>query len=432
MNYTETVNYLISQLPMFQRTGPAAYKANLDNTILIDEHFGHPHKKYKTLHIAGTNGKGSVSNMLAAILQTAGYKTGLFTSPHLVDFRERIRVNGEMIPEEYVCRFVEKSRTLIERINPSFFELTTLMAFQYFADSKVDIAVIETGMGGRLDSSNIITPLLSVITNIGLDHTQFLGSTLELIAAEKAGIIKEKIPVVIGEKQIETTAVYNAFSKKMNSPLFYASEIYQIKNSFLNPSRKQVMYVYRGETLVYDKLELDLTGVYQKKNVPTVLQTVDCLREAGLAVSGESIYNALSQVTKITGLRGRWEEIGHNPLIVCDTGHNAEGIAEVAEQLRNTAYRKLHFIFGVVSDKDPSLVLNLLPKDAKYYFTKADIPRALDPSRLAEMAEKYGLKGEIYKEPDKAFAAAKKSASPEDMIFIGGSTFVVGEILKNI
>ena len=429
MNYAQTVNYLFSQLPLFQRTGPAAYKANLDNTLLLDEYFGHPHTQFRSIHVAGTNGKGSVSNMLAAILQQSGYKTGLFTSPHLIDFRERIRINGEVITEEYVCNFVEANKLIIDKISPSFFELTTLMAFRYFADSKVDFAVIETGMGGRLDSSNIIKPLVSVITNIGLDHTQFLGNSLESVAAEKAGIIKENVPVVIGERQKETEGVFKSFADQLGCAIYQASEKYTVKSSFLSPGRKQVMFVSMRGKVVYDNLSLDLLGLYQKKNVPCVLQTCDCLRDAGVTIPQKSIYEALSNVCGITGLRGRWEEIGYNPLIVCDTGHNAEGISEVMVQIKHTPYRNLHIVFGTVSDKDPGKVLSLLPKDAKYYFTRADIPRALDPSLLAEKARKFGLEGEIFQHSGKAFLAAKSSALPEDMIFIGGSTFLVGEIL---
>jgi dihydrofolate synthase/folylpolyglutamate synthase len=430
MNYEQTVNYLFSNLPMFQRTGPAAYKANLDNTHALDEFFGHPHRSFKTVHIAGTNGKGSVSHMLAAVLQTAGYKTGLFTSPHLIDFRERIRINGEMISEEYVCRFVNENKSLIEKISPSFFELTTLMAFRYFADSNIDIAVIETGMGGRLDSTNIITPLVSVITNIGLDHTQFLGNTPELIAAEKAGIIKKKVPVVIGEWQKETEPVYREFAEKMHSELYVASQKYQIQSSFQSPERKQLMYVQSDGKLVYEKLAVDLLGLYQKKNVPTVLQTIDCLRLKGIDISREVIYDALQKVTAITGLRGRWEAIGFNPLIICDTGHNAAGISEVVEQIKQTAYRNLHFVFGMVSDKDPGSVLSLLPKNARYYFTKADIPRALDPSLLMKQASTFGLTGEAYEIASDAYEAARTKSAKEDLIIIGGSTFVVAEVLK--
>jgi dihydrofolate synthase/folylpolyglutamate synthase len=401
MNYIETIDYLFSHLPLFHRTGPAAYKANLDNTLALDDHFEHPHRKFKTVHVAGTNGKGSVSHMLAAVLQESGYKTGLFTSPHLVDFLERMRINGEMIEEGFVCDFVEKNMDIIERLSPSFFELTTLMAFKYFAEMEVDIAVIETGMGGRLDSTNIITPLVSVITNIGLDHTQFLGGTLELIAAEKAGIIKEKIPVVIGEWQKETAGIFKTFANKNHSELRFASEKYHIHSTFLSPQRKQIMSVYSGEKLIYDKLSIDLLGIYQKKNVPTVLQTIECLGEAGIKISEESIYAGLQNTSKLTGLRGRWEEIGYNPLIICDTGHNAEGIAEVIKQLKTTPYKTLHFIFGMVNDKDSGIVLSLLPKNATYYFTKADIPRALDPLLLKIQRKPSACREKSIRKPGK-------------------------------
>jgi dihydrofolate synthase/folylpolyglutamate synthase len=431
MTYSQTVDYLFSHLPLFQRTGPPAYKPNLNNTHALDGHFNHPHTHFKTVHVAGTNGKGSVSHMLAAVLQMAGYKTGLFTSPHLVDFRERIRINGEMISEDYVCRFVDENMNLIEKISPSFFELTTLMAFKYFADSQVDIAVIETGMGGRLDSTNIISPLVSVITNIGLDHTQFLGNTIAVIAEEKAGIIKKNTPIVIGEFQPETIDVYKSFATKMESEFSVASDEYTVSTALMSPGRRQVMNIRNHETLVYKELEVDLLGIYQKKNVPTVLQTIDFLKEAGIKMSRDAIYEGLKNVAPLTGLRGRWETLGFNPLIICDTGHNAEGIAEVAEQIRHTPYKKLHFIFGTVNDKDATKVLSLLPKDAEYYFTKADIPRALDPYLLKEQAEKSGLKGEAFPEITKAFEAASSAANREDLIFIGGSTFVVGEFIQN-
>jgi dihydrofolate synthase/folylpolyglutamate synthase len=430
MNYKETLDFLFSNLPMFHRTGPAAYKANLDNTHLLDEHFNHPHKNFKSVHIAGTNGKGSVSNMLAAVLQTAGYKTGLFTSPHLIDFRERIRINGEMISEDYVCRFIEENIPLIEKIKPSFFELTTLMAFKFFADKKIDIAVIETGMGGRLDSTNIVLPLVSVITNIGLDHTQYLGNTTELIAAEKAGIIKNSVPVVIGEWQKETEQVYTDFAEKKKSELWYASKNYQVTISFQSADRKQIMHVHKGDGIVREKIEIDLLGLYQRKNLPTVLQTIDCLNNSGIEISRDAVYKALSNVTSITGLRGRWEAVGFNPLIICDTGHNAAGITEVVEQIINTPFKKLHFVFGMVSDKDPESVLKLLPKNALYYFTKADIPRALEPQALKDKADKLYLDSLIFSDVKSAIKAALNKAEKEDLVFIGGSTFVVAEALQ--
>ncbi len=430
MTYTETVQYLFTRLPLFQRTGPAAYKANLDNTLALDSHFGHPHRNFRSVHIAGTNGKGSVSHMTASVLQAAGYKTGLFTSPHLVDFRERIRINGEMITEDYVQGFVEENLGLIGEMQPSFFELTTLMAFRYFADSGVEIAVIETGLGGRLDSTNIITPLVSVITNIGLDHTQFLGDTLAMVAAEKAGIIKPGIPAVIGERQEECSAVFMDFAARNSSGVFFASDKY---TAFLSENQvpgKQRMNIRSGTVSVFEEIPVDLLGNYQLKNVPTVLQSLDILINTGIEINENHIRDGLSKTSRSTGLRGRWEILGRNPLTVCDTGHNAEGMAELVRQIEKTGYKRLHFIFGMVSDKDPSRVLSILPKDALWYFTKADIPRALDPEQLKEQASFFGLRGKAYQEAGMAFEAARREAEPEDMIFIGGSTFVVAEVLS--
>lgn len=431
MNYLQTVDFLFSQLPLFQRTGPAAYKANLNNTLSLDEHFGHPHRSFKSVHVAGTNGKGSVSHSIASVLQNAGYKTGLFTSPHLVDFRERIKINGVMVPEEYVTNFVNDNIGFIRKTSPSFFELTTLMAFRYFADSKAEIVVVETGMGGRLDSTNIITPLVSVITNIGLDHTQFLGHTLAEIAAEKAGIIKSGIPVVIGEWQKETEEVFTTHCIRMNAPFQgFASLKYKVHASFLSSDRKQIMHIEGSENGESMEVSLDLLGLYQRKNLPTVLLTIESLKKSGIKITEDAVYRGLRDVTKITGLRGRWEEIGHNPLIICDTGHNAEGIVQVVEQISQTPHKELHFIFGMVNDKDSSRVLALLPKDAHYYFSRADIPRALDPQILKKQAEAFGLNGQAFHEIKKAFVAAKGSANAEDLIFIGGSTFVVAELFK--
>ncbi|MCB8994626.1 MAG: bifunctional folylpolyglutamate synthase/dihydrofolate synthase [Bacteroidales bacterium] len=429
MNYKETVDFLFAKLPMFQRTGPAAYKANLDNTIYLDKYFGEPHKKFKSVHIAGTNGKGSVSHMLASVLQSAGYKTALYTSPHLLDFRERMKINGQAIPEEYVISFVEKSLDLIEKLQPSFFELTTIMAFSYFADMEVDIAVIETGMGGRLDSTNIIIPVVSVITNIGLDHTQFLGDTLELIAAEKAGIIKNNIPVVIGEYQKETKNVFDKFAEKSGSEIFYASGEYSVESHFQSIDRYQLMNVYRNGIQIYKDVATDLRGFYQRKNLAAVLKTIDCLNKKGIHISEESMKAGLKNIKSLTGLRGRWEEISYNPLTVCDTGHNAEGIALLVEQIKQVAFKQLHFVFGMVGDKDSSKVLSLLPKEAIYYFTQADIPRALDHKILKERAEQAGLKGDAYSSVEAAFKAAQYNAGKEDFIFVGGSTFVVAEVL---
>jgi dihydrofolate synthase / folylpolyglutamate synthase len=429
MNYKETLNFLYSSLPMYQRQGQSAYKASLDNTIVLDNHLGNPHKNYKSIHIAGTNGKGSVSHMLAAILQKAGYKTGLYTSPHLKDFRERIKVNGKMIPEDYVAEFISKNFGIIKKIEPSFFEMSVAMAFKYFADENIDIAVVETGMGGRLDSTNIITPILSVITNISFDHTQFLGTTLEAIAAEKAGIIKDGIPLVIGEWQEEIAKLFSEIAHNRNTPVFFASKMYRVKQSMLNRNRMQVMNVYSRNELVYKEIILDLLGHYQKKNIPTLLQILDIINKLGFPVPRLTIYNALKKVKTLTGLRGRWDEIGLNPLIICDTGHNESGLKEVMEQIKLTRYKKLHIVFGMVSDKDPCKILPLLPDEAIYYFTNANIPRALSANKLKEYAQKYSLKGDAYGTVSEALTAAKDSAEKEDLIFIGGSTFVVAEAL---
>jgi dihydrofolate synthase/folylpolyglutamate synthase len=429
MNYQESINYLFTRLPIYQRIGPAAYKANLENTKALDSYFEHPHRHFKSIHIAGTNGKGSVSHMIAAVLQKAGYKTGLYTSPHLKDFRERIRINGEMIPQEKVIQFVNKSKPIMEELNPSFFELTVAMAFQYFADEGVEIAVIETGLGGRLDSTNIVKPLVSVITNIGHDHMRFLGTTIQEIAAEKAGIIKPGRPVVIGQSDKATDPVFEKKADESGSCLLYADRMYHINYSMLTAARTQVFNVFSGKNPVYIELISDLIGGYQKKNLITVLQTLDSIRAEGIKISRDAIYEGIRQVKKLTGLRGRWEEIAYNPLTVCDTAHNPEGIAEVMQQIQKNPFKTLHIVWGMVSDKDPKTILSLLPKNAKYYFTKANIPRALDENELLRKAAMEGLKGSAFHCVSEALTAAKKEALKEDFIFIGGSTFVVAEAL---
>jgi dihydrofolate synthase/folylpolyglutamate synthase len=429
MNYQESINYLFTRLPIYQRIGPAAYKANLENTKALDSYFEHPHRHFKSIHIAGTNGKGSVSHMIAAVLQKAGYKTGLYTSPHLKDFRERIRINGEMIPQEKVIQFVNKSKPMMEELNPSFFELTVAMAFQYFADEGVEIAVIETGLGGRLDSTNIVKPLVSVITNIGHDHMRFLGTTIQEIAAEKAGIIKPGRPVVIGQSDKATDPVFEKKADESGSCLLYADRMYHINYSMLTAARTQVFNVFSGKNPVYIELISDLIGGYQKKNLITVLQTLDSIRAEGIKISRDAIYEGIRQVKKLTGLRGRWEEIAYNPLTVCDTAHNPEGIAEVMQQIQKNPFKTLHIVWGMVSDKDPKTILSLLPKNAKYYFTKANIPRALDENELLRKAAMEGLKGSAFHCVSEALTAAKKEALKEDFIFIGGSTFVVAEAL---
>lgn len=429
MNYEETLDFLYTQLPVFQRDGSSAYKANLNNTMALDELLHHPHKEFKTIHVAGTNGKGSVSHTLASILQKQGYKVGLYTSPHLKDFRERIRVNGEMASKEFVVDFVEEVMPFIETHKPSFFELTVGMAFQYFAKSMVDIAVIEVGLGGRLDSTNIITPVLSVITNIGLDHTALLGHTLEQIASEKGGIIKANIPVVIGRKQKETIPVFETLAVNNESFLIYASESYVAEQGMISRSQKQIFNFYRHGELKFKELECDLMGLYQKENIATVLTAVEMLNDLGIIINNNSIYSGISTVVETTKLQGRWQTIGNNPHIICDTGHNEDGIKQVVKQLNNMAYKQLHFVIGMVNDKDITAVLKLLPKDATYYFTKANIPRSLDEKLLQQEARKFCLAGETYPTIELAIKNAKKNAEVNDLIFIGGSTFVVAEAL---
>jgi dihydrofolate synthase/folylpolyglutamate synthase len=411
---------------MFHRIGAAALKNNLDNTIALDNYFEHPHKSYKTIHIAGTNGKGSVSHLLASIFQQAGFKTGLYTSPHLKDFRERIRINGEMIPEEDVTAFIEDFLRLNKtpKIEPSFFELTMSMAFDYFRKENVDIAIVEVGLGGRLDSTNIITPEISVITNISFDHVNILGDTLEKIAAEKAGIIKENIPVVIGETQSETEQVFRNTAKSKNSEIRFADQEYLIKN--LNNGHFKV---FSAKTKTTKEIELDLKGCYQQKNLATVLLTVDVLNEKGFNLSEEIVKEALKSAAKNTGLLGRWQQIGENPRIICDTGHNEGGITLVTQQLQNEKYEHLHIVFGMVNDKEIDKVLALLPKSATYYFTRASIERALDENELMLKASKYNLVGKSYSSTQKALEAAKENASTNDLIFVGGSTFIVAEVI---
>jgi len=429
--YQQVLDYLYSQLPMFQRTGAAAYKDNLDNTIRLDEMFGYPHRSFKTIHVAGTNGKGSVSHMLASVLQEAGYKTGLYTSPHLKDFRERIRVNGEMITEEAVIGFTERfqEKNEIENMEPSFFELTVSMAFDYFRSMAVDVAVIEVGLGGRLDSTNIITPEISVITNISFDHMALLGDTLPKIAAEKAGIIKYGVPVVVGETSPDTSFVFEQFAEKVQTKLAFADQEYQADYSTQTIDGKQSLNIHKNGQLFYTDLKLDLLGIYQRHNVSTVLRAIDLLNEKGWNLSEEIIRRGLLNTISNTGLLGRWQIIGHNPLVICDTGHNPAGIKLVVEQINQTAWKQLHMVIGMVNDKDQDEVLSLLPGNAQYYFTKASIPRAAEPEVLAAKAERFGLKGECYPSVRQALSVARANAGENDLVFVGGSTFVVAEIL---
>ncbi|MCB0452498.1 MAG: bifunctional folylpolyglutamate synthase/dihydrofolate synthase [Aequorivita sp.] len=405
MNYTETINWLFEQLPMYQRVGKAAYKADLSATLNLAEYLKNPENNFKSVHVAGTNGKGSTSHMLASVFQEAGYKTGLYTSPHLKDFRERIKINGEMIPKQCVLEFVENHKPYFEKNKLSFFEMTVGLAFDYFRKEKVDIAIVEVGMGGRLDSTNIITPEVSVITNIGLDHTQFLGDTLEKVASEKAGIIKDRVPVVIGEMLPETKPVFEEIASERNAEILFA------------------------EAIDSSNLTSDLKGLYQQKNIKTVLATLRILQKRGWNISEENIQKGLLNTIKNTGLMGRWQVLGENPKVICDTGHNREGLQLVMEQLSKESFKKLHIVLGVVSDKDLASVLPLFPKDAVYYFCKPNIPRGLDASLLLSQASGFGLVGEDYISIKNAYLAAIKAASAKDLIFVGGSTFVVAEVL---
>lgn len=410
MDYKNTLSYLYDIAPMFQQIGSAAYKEGLANTYALDEHFHHPHRRYRTIHVAGTNGKGSCSHILAAILQEAGYRTGLYTSPHLIDFRERIRVNGQPVPESYVTDFVERERSFFEPLHPSFFELATAMAFLYFAEQKVDVAVIEVGLGGRLDCTNIITPDLSIITNISLDHTQFLGHTLAAIAGEKAGIIKPGVPVVIGETTPETRPVFLAKAAAVQAPAYFAEE----------NGRED----YLG-------IKCELQGIYQQKNTRTLLAALPLLHEAGYRIDGTCVRNGFARVCELTGLMGRWQKLQERPALVCDTGHNIGGLAYVAEQLRRQHCRRLRMVFGMASDKDIRGALSLLPAAAVYYFTQAGVKRALPAGQLACLAAGFGLRGQAYPDVPSAVRAAQKESLPEDFIFVGGSNFIVADLLAN-
>lgn len=429
MNYNETLDFLFSQLPAYHRIGKAAYKDNLDNTLKLDEHLGHPHLKFRTIHVAGTNGKGSVSHMIASVLQEAGYKTGLYTSPHLVDFRERIKIDGEMIPESTVIAFVRKNMEIIDTVRPSFFEMTVAMAFDYFAEMNVDIAVIEVGLGGRLDSTNIIMPIISVITNIGHDHMDLLGDTFAKIAAEKAGIIKKGVPVVISESQNETKPVFILKAQEANSPISFADEAYScsLQDSDGFAGERKFTLIEKG----YGKCVEGITplgGDYQSRNIPAVFQTFKSIGDK-LSISEDNLTGGIRRVIKNTGLNGRWQVIGTKPLTICDTGHNKEGLEYVSSQLNKIEKSSLHMIVGFVNDKDLSLVLPLLPENATYYFTKASVARALDQNILMERAKTYNLNGKSYPDVKTAMNAASEAAGPDDVIFIGGSTFIVADCL---
>lgn len=407
MNYSETITYLYQSTPLFQQVGAGAYKEGLSNSLLLDEHLGHPHRLFRSIHVAGTNGKGSCSHTLAAILQSAGYRVGLYTSPHLVDFRERIRVNGEPVGEQYVIDFVERERSFFEPLHPSFFELTTAMAFRYFADCHVDVAVVEVGLGGRLDCTNLISPDLSIITNISFDHTQFLGHTLAAIASEKAGIIKSHTPVVIGEVLPETRPVFEQQAKDMEAPLCFAEE----------------------QPLLYADVEMELKGCYQQKNRATVLAAIPLLQQAGYHIGEAEVRRGFAQVVELTGLQGRWQQLQQAPRMVCDTGHNVGGIRYVVEQLKAQQCRTLRMVMGMVNDKDIRGVLALLPSDAVYYFTQASVKRALPVEEFARLAMEAGLQGRCYPDVASAVRAAQKESLPEDFIFVGGSSYIVADLL---
>ena len=425
MTYQETIDYLFNSTPLFQNVGKYAYKEGLENTHLLDEHFGHPHRQFKTIHVAGTNGKGSCSHTLAAILQSAGYKVGLYTSPHLVDFRERIRINGTPVSEAYVIDFVENHRAFFEPLHPSFFELTTAMAFNYFAEQQVDVAVIEVGLGGRLDCTNIIRPDLCVITNISFDHVQFLGDTLAKIASEKAGIIKEGIPVVIGETTPETKPVFAEKAIQVNAPIHFAEEEQFLLESSINEQGKRIY-----QTKEYADLEGELGGLCQIKNTNTLLSAIRILQDIGYNINDTHVREGFAHVCSLTGLMGRWQKILETPVAFCDTGHNKAGIQYIVEQLSRQTYRQLHIVMGMVNDKDISGVLAMLPKDAIYYFTKASVSRALNENEVKRLAGEAGLEGNTYPSVKDAFEAAQASAHPDDFIFVGGSTFIVADLLS--
>ena len=417
MNYQETIEYLFNSTPVFEKIGAKAYKPGLQTTFALDDHFGHPHQKYKTIHIAGTNGKGSSSHTLAAILQSQGYKVGLYTSPHLIDFRERIRVNGECVPEQYVIDFVEENRAFFEPLHPSFFELTTAMALKYFAEQKVDYAVIEVGLGGRLDCTNIITPILSNITNISFDHTQFLGNTLAEIAGEKAGIIKPGVPVVIGEYLPETRTVFEKKAKSENAPILFAQDF-------------DADHLESSETCDVD---MELKGSYQERNKKTILTALHILRQK-LAISDEAIREGFAHVCELTGLRGRWEKLNDTPLTICDTGHNLAGWSYLAPQINAVKAETKHIVFGMVDDKDVVHVLQLLKEKlenrVKYYWTQPSTKRAIPVEKLSELALKLGLHGETYHSVKEAYSAALKNAEKGDFVFVGGSSYVVADLLS--
>lgn len=429
MTYEEAIQYLFNSAPLFQHVGGAAYKEGLSTTHILDAHFNHPHNQYKTIHIAGTNGKGSCAHTIAAILQHTGLKVGLYTSPHLVDFRERIRINGEMMPQQYVIDFVEEERSFFEPLHPSFFELTTALAFKYFAEQHVDVAVIEVGLGGRLDCTNIISPILSVITNISFDHTQFLGNTLAQIASEKAGIIKHKVPVIIGECNAETRSVFEHKAHEVEAPILFAEDNKEVLSSEFSDlyGHKLRHYTTRSFGDIYG----ELTGECQIKNANTILCALHSLSKI-FSVTHEDITYAFEHVCEMTGLRGRWQILQEHPTIICDTGHNTGGWQYLAHQLAQiaTSGNKLHIVFGMASDKDIERVMSTLPHEACYYWTKASVKRATSEQTIANIATKYDLHGKTYSNVAEAYEAAVNNASTNDYIYVGGSSFIVADLLR--
>lgn len=434
MTYQETIDYLFSRTTSYENQGATGYKEGLDTSYKLDEHFGHPHESFRSIHVAGTNGKGSVAHLIAAELQVSGYKVGLYTSPHLIDFRERIRINGTPIDEDYVVKFVEEEKEFFEPLNPSFFELTTAMAFKFFKEKNVDIAVIEVGLGGRLDCTNIITPIVSIITNISLDHTQLLGSSLEQIAFEKGGIIKKNVPVIIGEAKPETRAVFSALASEMQAPIYFAEDEQEIVSSEMKGEYIHYKAAHLGE------FDCELTGEYQPRNMNTVVVAMhrlvemgylaDCIDEKNNHLIAEEMSNAFKNVTKITGLMARWQTVRENPRVICDTGHNPGAWEYLGKQLESLNCQKLRIIFGIVEDKDIYGVMALLPKNATYFFTKGSTKRAFPETSLKIFGEQFGLKGECYPTVIEAYQAAMQGATSEDVIFIGGSTYIVADFLK--
>lgn len=433
MDYQHTLSYLYNIAPMFQQVGSKAYKEGLVNSWALDNYFDHPHRNYRTIHVGGTNGKGSCSHTLAAILQEAGYRVGLYTSPHLVDFCERVRINGQPMSTDYVVEFVEKHRGFFEPLYPSFFELTTAMALRYFADEKVDVAIIEVGLGGRLDCTNIIRPDLSVITNISFDHTQFLGSTLPEIASEKAGIMKEGVPIVIGETVVETKPIFIQKAKETKAPIVFAEEeaaqILSISSMQEDNNKFNTSWLY--QTRDYGLLQGELSGLCQHKNTNTILSALRQLKELGYRIASADVQKGFADVCELTGLLGRWQQLQENPILICDTGHNVSGISYIVRQLKAQHYNRLHIVLGVVNDKDIHGILSLLPSDAIYYFTQASVQRAMPAQELQKLANMAGLNGQAYPNIVTAVQQSQTKSLPEDFIFVGGSSFIVADLLAN-